>query len=164
MIKKEMVSSFSVCQDNCAWLPERVPPNRISTNEETEDLGTNVNLSIVSDPLGVVTMIFPEAPLPTIAVITESETTVNEVAAVSPKLTDVAVVKFFPLIVIMPLVPAESGVNELMTGIFKGSINLKPLIVSDPYADVTIIFPEAPLPTIAVITESETTVNEMADV
>ena len=50
-------------------------------------------------PDAVVTETVPEAPAPTVALMLVALTTVNEVAAVPPKLTAVAPVKFVPVIV-----------------------------------------------------------------
>jgi hypothetical protein len=50
-------------------------------------------------PFDVVTLTLPVAPAPTAAVILVALTTVNEVAAVPPKLTAVAPVKFVPVMV-----------------------------------------------------------------
>ena len=49
-------------------------------------------------PDAVVTETEPEAPAPTVALILVALTTVNVVAAVPPKLTAVAPVKFVPVI------------------------------------------------------------------
>jgi hypothetical protein len=59
----------------------------------------NVNPVLLAFPLDVVTLTLPVAPVPTTAVILVALTTVNEVAAVPPKLTAVAPVKFVPVIV-----------------------------------------------------------------
>ena len=50
-------------------------------------------------PLAVFTRTFPVVPAPTTAVILVALTTVNEAAAVPPKLTPVVPVKFVPVIV-----------------------------------------------------------------
>ena len=47
-------------------------------------------------PARELTLIVPLAPLPTTALITESETIVKELASVPPKLTVVTFVKFAP--------------------------------------------------------------------
>jgi hypothetical protein len=49
-------------------------------------------------PEAVVTETVPEAPEPTVALILVALTTVNVIAAVTPKLTAVAPVKFVPVI------------------------------------------------------------------
>jgi len=71
---------------------------------------------LVADPAGVVTLIGPViAPAGTVVVIVVALTTVN-VAAVPPKVTAVAPVKFFPLIVTVVPTGPEVGVNEVMVG------------------------------------------------
>ena len=67
-------------------------------------------------PLAVVTRTFPVAPAPTTAVILVALTTVNEVAAVPPKLTPVAPVKFVPVIVTVCPVPADVGLKDAIVG------------------------------------------------
>ena len=67
-------------------------------------------------PAGVITTTAPDAPLPTVAVIAVSETTVKAVAAVSPKLTLVVPVKLLPMIVTMVPTDPVAGVKERMTG------------------------------------------------
>ena len=68
-----------------------------------------VNPARVAVPPGVVTLTFPDAPVPTTAVMLVAELTVNDVAAVPPKLTAVAPVKFVPVIVIEAAVPPLGG-------------------------------------------------------
>ena len=69
----------------------------------------------VSVPAAAVTFTAPLEPEPTTAVITESETVVNEVAAVAPNLTAVAPVKLYSLMVTtVPVVPWV-GVNEVIS-------------------------------------------------
>ena len=63
-----------------------------------------------------VTLILPELPLAKTAVILVEETTVNELAAVPPKLTAVVPVKFVPVRVIVAPIPADVGVKEEITG------------------------------------------------
>ena len=48
----------------------------------------NVKPAIDAVPPGVVTLILPDAPIPTTAVILVAELTVNEEAATPPKFTD----------------------------------------------------------------------------
>ena len=67
-------------------------------------------------PFDVVTLTLPVAPVPTTAVMLVALTTVNEVAAVPPKLTAVAPVKFVPVIVTVCPVPAEVGLNDAIVG------------------------------------------------
>ena len=67
-------------------------------------------------PLAVVTNTLPVAPLPTTAVMEVPLTTVKELAAIPPKLTEVAPVKFVPVIVTVCPVLADVGLNELIAG------------------------------------------------
>jgi hypothetical protein len=81
----------------------------------------NVNGSAeVAVPPGVTTEMVPDAPPATTAVMLVALTTLNEVAAVPPKLTAVAPVKLVPVIVSVVPVPAEVGVKEVMVGIAAG--------------------------------------------
>lgn len=112
-------------------------------------------------PTGVVTEIFPEAPPATTAVILVADTTVNEIAAVPPKLTAVAPVKFVPVIVTVILLPALVGVNEITVG---GPMNMNPGFVAVPPGVVTATLPEAPAATTAVTLVGETTVKDVAAV
>ena len=110
-------------------------------------------------PLAVVTEIFPEVPAPIMAEIVVAFITVKLVAAVPPKLTAVAPVKFVPVKVTVCPLPADVGLNEVMTG---SGINLNPPLEIAPLAVVTLIFPDAPEATTAVIFVGLTTVNEAA--
>ncbi len=75
-----------------------------------------LNPGNMAEPLGVLILTFPLAPLPTMAVILESLLTLKEAAGVSPKLTEVAPVKFVPVMVIdVPVVPS-CGLNEEIEG------------------------------------------------
>ena len=68
-------------------------------------------------PLAVVTLTLPLVPLPTTAVMVVAFTTVNEVAAVPPKLTAVAPVKFVPVMVTVEPVAAVVGVKDVSVGV-----------------------------------------------
>ena len=57
----------------------------------------NVKPALVPTPLPVVTLTLPVVPAPTTAVMEVALTTLNEVAAVPPKLTAVAPVKLVPV-------------------------------------------------------------------
>ena len=70
----------------------------------------------LADPLGVVTLITPLAPLPTTAVIWVAEFTTKLWAAVPPNLTAVAIIRFVPVITTeVPVSPAV-GEKELIVG------------------------------------------------
>ena len=112
-------------------------------------------------PFDVVTLTLPVAPVPTTAVMLVALTTVNEVAAVPPKLTAVAPVKFVPVIVTVCPVPAEVGLNDVIVG---GGKYVKPANVPVPDAVVTDTTPEAPAPTVALMVVALTTVNVVAAV
>ena len=71
---------------------------------------------LVAVPAGVVTEIFPEVPVPTMAIMLVDDTTLKEVAVVPPKVTAVAPVRFVPVIV--TVVPASplAGVKLVIVG------------------------------------------------
>ena len=64
----------------------------------------------------MVTLTLPVEPAATMAVKEVEENTINEVAAVPPKLTAVTLEKFVPVTVIAAPVPAEVGVKEVIVG------------------------------------------------
>lgn len=107
-------------------------------------------------PPGVVTDMLPEFPDETIAVILVGESIVNPVAAIPPKLTSVAPVKFVPVIITIPAAPARVGVNDAIVG---AGIKINPGNVAVPPAAVTEMFPEVPAATTAVMLVGESTVN-----
>jgi hypothetical protein len=76
----------------------------------------NVNPALLALPFAVVTLTLPVVPAATTAVILVALTTVNEVAAVPPKLTAVAPVKLVPVIVTVCPVPAEVGLKDVIVG------------------------------------------------
>ena len=111
-------------------------------------------------PAAVVTETTPDAPDATVALILVALTTVNVVAAVPPKLTAVAPVKFVPVrVTICPVFP-DVGVKELIVGTVL--IKVKPANVPEPAEFVTVTLPEAPFPTIAVIVVALFTTKEVA--
>ena len=71
---------------------------------------------LLAIPPGVTTVTDPEAPDATTAVIVVALTTLNEAAAVPPKLTAVAPEKFIPVIVTTPPVPVLIGVKVVIVG------------------------------------------------
>ena len=121
----------------------------------------NVNPALLAMPFDVVTLTLPVVPAPTIAVMLVALTTVNEVAAVPPKLTAVAPVKFVPVIVTVCPVPAEVGLKDVIVG---GGRYVKPARVPVPDAVVTETEPDAPAPTVALMLVALTTVNLVAAV
>ena len=119
----------------------------------------NVKPAIDAVPPGVFTVILPDAPDPTIAVIVVAELTVNKEAPTPPKFTAVAPVKLVPVIVIDVPVPPLDGVKEVIVG---GGINVNPAIDTVPPGVVILTLPVVPAPTTAVILVAELTVNEEA--
>ena len=99
--------------------------------------------------------------MPTTAVIVVGLTIVNDVAATPPKLTPVAPVKFWPVIVTVFPNPALVGVKEVTVG---GPAKIKPDKDPEPTEVVTTTSPEEPGPTIAVIVVEFTTVKLAAGV
>jgi hypothetical protein len=82
-----------------------------------EGCGVIVNtLELVAAPVGVTTDINPVVPEPTVAVMLVEELTVKELTGVPPTVTEVAPVKFAP--VIFTLFPKQIivGVKELIVG------------------------------------------------
>ena len=125
-----------------------------------------VNTNPLSDvvPDGDVTETFPEAPPPTTATMSESEMTANELAAVPPKFTDVTPVKLVPLIATAVPVFPFVGVNAWIVAGGDAVINTKPLSESILLLVSTYTYPLSPAPTVALITESETIVNNVAGI
>jgi hypothetical protein len=81
-------------------------------------------------------------------------TTVKDVAAVPPKLTEVAPVKLVPVMVTVAPLTAEVGVKDVMVG----AAMVKPARLAVPPGVVTDTLPDAPLPTTAVMLVELTTV------
>ncbi len=100
-------------------------------------------------PPGVVTLIVPVAPLPTIAVICVELSTMKLLALVPPNWTIVAPVKFVPVITIDAPVAPLVGVKEDTVGV--GIYVNVPELVPVPPGVVTLIVPDVPFPTVAVI-------------
>ena len=119
-----------------------------------------VNPANVEVPVGVVTLTLPEVPAATTAVIDVALTTVNDVAAVPPKLTAEASVKLVPVMVTTSAVAAVVGVNEEIVGLEY----TYPAFVALPVGVVTLTLPEVPAATTAVIDVASTTVNDAAAV
>jgi len=80
--------------------------------------GTGITVNHARDavPGGVTTVTLPEAPAATVAVILVEEFTVNDAAAIPPKLTAVALVKFTPVIVTTVPAGPLTGVREVIEG------------------------------------------------
>jgi hypothetical protein len=118
--------------------------------------GINVNPANVTVPPGAVTDTSPEAPVARVAVIVVAFTIVKEVAAVPPKYTLVAPVKFVPVMVIKSPAAPEVGVNEVMVG--TGGNQVNPAKVAVPPSVLTRTSPVAPIPTVASMVVGETMV------
>ena len=67
-------------------------------------------------PPAVVTVTFPDDPVPTSAVMVVGETTVKYAAGVPPKLTAVAPVKFVPVRVMVVPEIADVGKKDVIVG------------------------------------------------
>ena len=88
----------------------------LGVNEVMIGAGMKVKVPLlVAVPPGVVTVIAPVAPLPTVALMVV-EVTVNEAAAVPPNFTAVAPVKLLPVMVTTAPTGPLPGVNEVMVG------------------------------------------------
>ena len=133
----------------------------IGVKEVMTGAGMNVNPARTPVPPGVVTLIFPEVPVATTAVMLVAETTLKEVAAVPPKLRAVAPIKLVPVRVTVAPVAALVGVKEVMTG---AGMNVKPARTTVPPGVVTLTFPLVPAATTAVMLVAETTLKEVAAV
>ena len=88
----------------------------VGVKDEMVGAGIKVKPGLVTVPPGVVTDTFPVVPDATTAVMLVAETTVNEFAAVPPKVTAVAPVKLVPVIVTVDPLPALVGINEVIVG------------------------------------------------
>jgi len=124
----------------------------------------NVNPTRVAVPPGVVTLTLPEVPDATTAVMLVAETTLNEVAAVPPKLTAVAPVKLVPVMVTVAPIAALIGLNDATVGAVGVPMNVNPARVAVPPGVVTLTLPEVPAATTAVMLVAETTLNDVAAV
>lgn len=123
--------------------------------------GKNVKSPSVAEPSGVVTSTTPVEPDPTMAVMLVDDTTVKELAAIPPNVTDVAPLRFVPVIfTVVPLL-ALVGVNDVMEG---PPMNTYPFKAPVPPGPVTDTLPDEPLPTVAIILVDDTTVNDAAAV
>jgi hypothetical protein len=88
----------------------------VGENDEISGPAMKIKPVSVAVPPGVATEIIPEFPNPTTAEIVLGSVTVNESARVPPKLTKDIPEKFWPVIVTVVPGPAESGLNEVITG------------------------------------------------
>ena len=106
-------------------------------------------LVLVAVPPGVVTLIVPVAPLPTVALIVVALTTVKDAAATPPMVDCGRPGEVRPGDCHHACPPPLVGVNEVMVG---AGMKVKLLLlVAVPPGVVTMIVPVAPLPTVAVM-------------
>jgi hypothetical protein len=136
-------------------------PALVGVNEEIVGAGIKTKPALVAVPPSVVTETFPLAPAPTTASMEVEEFIIYDVAAVPPKLTADAPVKFVPVMVTVAPLPALVGVNEEIVG---AETKTKPALVAVPPAVVTETFPLAPAPTTASMEVEEFIVNDVAAV
>jgi hypothetical protein len=104
----------------------------------------------------LVTETTPDAPFARTAEIVVALITENEDTGTPPKLTEDVPVKLVPLIVmVVPNVP-EIGEKLVIVG-GNGAVKIKPARLADPPGLVTVISPEAPPATTAVMVLEFTT-------
>jgi hypothetical protein len=133
-----------------------VPPAPVIFGVKDESVGSGMKVKPGLDavPAAVTSDTSPEFPPPTIAEIDVEELTVK-LALAPPNLTPVISEKFVPVIVtLVPLAPVV-GVKELIVGNIP-----KPLFEADPPGVITVIFPDVPEPTTALMVVGETTVKD----
>ena len=91
----------------------------------------------------------PDDPVPTTAVKTVEDSTLNEAACVPPRTTAVVPLRFAPVTVIVAPVPAVVGVTELILG-DNGDVYVNPGNPAVPADVVTLSVPEEPDATVAI--------------
>ena len=96
---------------------------------------------------------------PTVAIMVEAFTTVNELAATPPSRTLWVAVKFEPVMVTVLPGPTSAGLIEPITG---APAKKKPPCDAESYGIETVTFPEPPAPTTAVRVSGETRANDCA--
>ncbi len=129
----------------------------VGANAVIVGAGMNVNPASEAEPPGVVRLTAPEEPLPTIAMMDEEETTVNDATGVPPKVSTEVPLKLVPVIVMSASAAAVVGANAVIVG---AGMNVNPASEAEPPGVVRLTAPEEPLPTIAIMDVEETTVNE----
>jgi len=102
------------------WLPLMVivapTPDDVGENDVITGTCAKVKPARLEEPNRVVTDTLPLEPVATTAVMMLSLTTVKEDAAVPPKVTDDVPVNSEPCMVTVESLPANTGVNEFITG------------------------------------------------
>jgi len=133
----------------------------VGANAVIVGAGMNVNPASEAEPPGVVRLTAPEEPLPTIAMMDEEETTLNDATGVPPKVSTEVPLKLVPVIVMSAPAAAVVGANAVIVG---AGMNVNPAREAEPPGVVRLTAPEEPLPTIAMMDEEETTVNDATGV
>jgi len=136
-------------------------PDVSGVKDVMEGTATHVKaLPLVALPPGVVTVILPLVPAPTVATIVVGFFIVNANAGVPPKLTVAGLIKLAPVMVTVLSKPDAEGVKELMLGV---AAHVKtPVLDADPPGVATFTSPVAPAPTTALIVVGLTTVADSA--
>ena len=91
-------------------------PAAVGVNEVMVGAGIKVNPANEADPLGVVRLTAPVAPVPTTAMMEVEETTVKDVTGVPPSVIIEVLSKFVPVILMSVPAAAVVGVKEVMVG------------------------------------------------
>jgi hypothetical protein len=141
-------------------LDPSTPPTGLKPDTVGAGGPVTVNVPLlVAVPPGVVTLHGPEEPpTGTMAVICVAEFTMNA-AALEPRLTEVAPVKFVPVSVTVDATEPLDGLKLVSVGGEAVTVNV-PALVAVPPAVVTLHLPEdAPAGTVAVICVAELTVK-----
>lgn len=115
---------------------------------EIRGLILNTNPPREAVPKGVASSTEPVAPLPTIAIMVEEDTTVKETTGTLPKVRLVVPERLLPITVIKEPASALVGVKLVITG---AGIKVNPVILAEPPRVVRLSAPEEPLPTTAMI-------------
>jgi len=106
--------------------------------------GLKVKPDLLAVPPEVVTLILPEVPFAMTAEMLVEETTLKEIGADPPKVTEVAPVNPVPEMMTVCWVVADAGVKEFITGAGR---KVNPGRVAVPPGVVTLTLPDAPAAT-----------------
>jgi hypothetical protein len=109
----------------------------------------------------VVTDIEPVLPEPTTTVTVVGDSTLNELTAVPPNVTEVTPDKFVPVIVIVSPLAADVGVNELIVG---GGKKINPSLPASPPPVVILKTPLLPDPTTIIMLVDDSVLKELTAV
>ena len=143
--------------------PKPRPPEVAVNDVTVGTVAVAVTVKLVADvavPAGVTTVIRPvTAPVGTPTTIDVADTTLNAVVATPPNVTDVAPVKFVPVIVTPSPRPPVAAVKDVMVGAGFVTVNEAPVAV--PPGVVTDTAPVTPpVGTTNVIRVADATVND----